>query len=916
MNVKIRKKVGIIVASTIILIAGLFVLRSYYGEKLGIFADQLTDEKIIYSKSVADGDFDADSITGLTKSGDVLQVNNTATQICGNSPASVDTSGLSQTKEFAVKLDPTPAVAPYTVKDFMNSYSVGALPGTPGGGNFKLLPADDSSLHPSGFSIIRGNGWLRVELSENRPEGTPTSYERNVISGTITFPTGVKVNQDSIRFDVSGDGLEEQGNGTHDITSGDDEVLVSQENQNTVEFYLSTTTRKDSFYINYCFLPVIDIEGTVSGQVDLGAIKPISSLKTEVLNFIPQKDDVFISAQISKDGQNWIKGQEINARLYNFQGSAPRDSYCFRYIKYNIRIVSDIRNYDKLGFSGLIFNGGDVCGTEQAFLPSDVSDKGAACSNGVDDDGDGKIDFDPSGQTDPGCSSKMDDSETDARVICRNGSNENIQLKINISQHKDAFGNDLGKKTYVGAEEQPVENNRAIELVSDGASVKDKGFKENVQGLSLYRGENYFFIYNQTVGLDREAIEGAITLTGAKITKVVDFHFDDPTDGIVEFNVPDKDEYSFTPGESTGTFTTTVQNGKDGVFVYYDYVTKIGGGCQCQDTKDNDSDKYIDYPQDFGCNSAGDNDELQTTAQIVRYPSCKNEIDDDGDGNVDYPDDPGCESVLDDAETDPVKVCRAGDATSMTATFKNYSAEYTSGTTSIENRIVAGDKSIYSPGEKIKLVENGGAIVDPGIADPNTGSAYVKRGPGYLYVWFKRENTTTGALRSTGDIVFEGTKITKIIEGSIRLASSAPFGIGGEFENSPTDPTASDSTNPDEFTISSDKSTVSFTSFAGTDSLYIYYDYVDTLAGGCGCQDGIDNDSDGLVDFPNDKGCASADDNDEKDTITSLISQPTRILPALIVSGTGFLILIIIILAISGITIYITVKKDKDKVDN
>lgn len=68
---------------------------------------------------------------------------------------------------------------------------------------------------------------------------------------------------------------------------------------------------------------------------------------------------------------------------------------------------------------------------------------------------------------------------------------------------------------------------------------------------------------------------------------------------------------------------------------------------QCHDQRDNDGDGFIDYPNDPGCESYEDNDELDEF-----LPQCSDNIDNDGDGYIDYPYDPGCESAADDNELD------------------------------------------------------------------------------------------------------------------------------------------------------------------------------------------------------------------------------------------------------------------------
>jgi len=65
----------------------------------------------------------------------------------------------------------------------------------------------------------------------------------------------------------------------------------------------------------------------------------------------------------------------------------------------------------------------------------------------------------------------------------------------------------------------------------------------------------------------------------------------------------------------------------------------------CSDGIDNDGDGAIDFPNDQGCSSADDDNEVN--------PTCIDLIDNDGDGLIDFPADPGCTDAHDDDETDP-----------------------------------------------------------------------------------------------------------------------------------------------------------------------------------------------------------------------------------------------------------------------
>ncbi|HAI98444.1 TPA: hypothetical protein DCL30_02775, partial [Candidatus Peribacteria bacterium] len=77
---------------------------------------------------------------------------------------------------------------------------------------------------------------------------------------------------------------------------------------------------------------------------------------------------------------------------------------------------------------------------------------------------------------------------------------------------------------------------------------------------------------------------------------------------------------------------------------------------QCQDGVDNDGNGFTDYPADTGCTSKQDNTESggQVEAQ------CQDGIDNDGDGATDYPADYSCSSATDNDETNPKSQCQDG----------------------------------------------------------------------------------------------------------------------------------------------------------------------------------------------------------------------------------------------------------------
>ncbi|PIS05119.1 MAG: hypothetical protein COT81_02740, partial [Candidatus Buchananbacteria bacterium CG10_big_fil_rev_8_21_14_0_10_42_9] len=77
---------------------------------------------------------------------------------------------------------------------------------------------------------------------------------------------------------------------------------------------------------------------------------------------------------------------------------------------------------------------------------------------------------------------------------------------------------------------------------------------------------------------------------------------------------------------------------------------------QCSDGVDNDGDGLVDYPNDPGCVSASDDDEMNAVEPpIGGVTQCSDGIDNDGDGFIDYPADSGCRDIYDKSETDIVE---------------------------------------------------------------------------------------------------------------------------------------------------------------------------------------------------------------------------------------------------------------------
>jgi cysteine-rich repeat protein len=237
----------------------------------------------------------------------------------------------------------------------------------------------------------------------------------------------------------------------------------------------------------------------------------------------------------------------------------------------------------------------------------------AACSDGNDNDGDGKIDY----PADPGCSSTTDDSEVDPPVNpppsityqCNDGLDNDSDGKIDYPADpgcSSTTDNDETDPTI------PYQCNDGIDNDSDGktdypadpgcSAASDNDETDPVSPI----------VYQCSDGIDNDS----------------DGRIDYPEDpGCTAWN-DDSEGSSILP--------------------------------QCNDGLDNDSDGKIDFPLDPDCISLTDNDE--SAAAEGEKLQCNDGLDNDSDGKIDFPADPGCASATDNSEVDspPAVVCGNG----------------------------------------------------------------------------------------------------------------------------------------------------------------------------------------------------------------------------------------------------------------
>jgi large repetitive protein len=290
------------------------------------------------------------------------------------------------------------------------------------------------------------------------------------------------------------------------------------------------------------------------------------------------------------------------------------------------------------------------------------------CEDGLDDDGDGKIDY----PADPGCTHPQDDSEDDD---CPNGPNC-PECANGIDDDNDGlidFGMDPTCIAASGASEAcpstdgvtlittPQTMGTTVGANNDGRpacagsatthTAPDRMYRINVPQLSsltISANTTWFMaigIYNATcTGAHLACFTGSST-PNTTMTNVSAGTYYIMVDG-----------YSTASGAYTLNVAGKIVNGgscesalaQSGALTCdtgYACKGTVGSRtCQpalCSDGIDNDMDGLIDYPADPGCDSPADDSENNPATP----PICKNNVDDDMDGLMDYPADYGCHAA-------------------------------------------------------------------------------------------------------------------------------------------------------------------------------------------------------------------------------------------------------------------------------
>ena len=289
------------------------------------------------------------------------------------------------------------------------------------------------------------------------------------------------------------------------------------------------------------------------------------------------------------------------------------------------------------------------------------------CSDGVDDDGDGKADF----PDDPGCTDPSDNDETDD---CPSGPNCPA-----CSNGKDDDGDGLTDypadpscKSAAGTSESCQSVDPILVLTTSPTDGDTTGAADD---FSLSCAFEPTGAPDQVYQLDLPALTSlTINVEDPNFTFFPAYALFDSTCGPSELACGDFDPLDFSStGVPAGRYFLVV-DGDDstevGTFEITLAGTIAGGGpcndtfggaftcasgfvckgasgsktcqpTQCNDGKDNNSDGKIDFPFDPGCASIDDDTET-TVCPGANCPVCSDGKDNDTDGKKDFPADFGC----------------------------------------------------------------------------------------------------------------------------------------------------------------------------------------------------------------------------------------------------------------------------------
>ncbi len=492
------------------------------------------------------------------------------------------------------------------------------------------------------------------------------------------------------------------------------------------------------------------------------------------------------------------------------------------------------------------------------------------CSDGIDNDGDGLADV----PDDPGCESEEDNDENDS---C-----DDIPVGADCPQCGNGIDDDDDSLIdYAGGDPgctQASDNNEIDECIAgvDVLPLDPTGVSGTTSGGSFFVGSCGYGSYPEDVysfKVTQDLLSITFSTVGSSFDTVTYVRYEDCGNSTAEVACEDPgsggEEVTIADPENGGTYFIFV----DGSYASGDYVLEAYGeiaggdacdpadtqfvcesgyycdggtntclGAACNNGVDDDSpaDGLSDYPDDPGCTDISDNDESDDCDQCpscTNCPECSDGVDNDSDGAIDYGSDPGCASAGDDieddcpGESDPVLVVTeattSGSTTGLTNDFEPSCSSSTSGPEQVFVLSVPGKLSTLD-------VDTDGTTLDT-----------------VLYV--KMSECSTPDLGCHDGIPDDAVSLTDLDPGSYLIFVDGYGGAAGNYVlNVHGVIRGGEHCNTDQID-------------AGIFECEAGYSCNGDTCAPAQCNDGINNDSDSVTDYPDDPGCDSISDDDESD---------------------------------------------------
>ncbi|HLL24193.1 MAG TPA: hypothetical protein VK427_18805, partial [Kofleriaceae bacterium] len=312
-----------------------------------------------------------------------------------------------------------------------------------------------------------------------------------------------------------------------------------------------------------------------------------------------------------------------------------------------------------------------------------------------------------------------------------------------------------------------------------------------------------------------------------------------------------------------------------------------GTGPACSDGKDNDGDGATDFPDDLSCANASG-----TSEEGAAAPQCSDGRDNDGDGKTDFPNDPGCFSPQADDERDDcpdgASCAQCGNGRDDDQNGKIDFPDDTGCESAADNSEFQSNPNACGGGLKIKQLPANG--MDSGMLDTSSLSQIVSPcgggmgAPAVAYVVHLPEPKvlviTTDLPGTTADTVVD-IRSQMCMDPMSEIACSDNIGMSNN-RSALTQSLAAGV----YYIIVQGKTAAATGAYALKVERFQGEGTTCTDQANCGpgllcrvpagqtglkcskpvCKDGLDDDGDTKIDYPNDPGCANADDDTENDT--------------------------------------------------